>query len=620
MSRKTVRPLFLCLCALLACAPQASAWQVEIEGSMDWTHEYYSQRGGAGFFGPYNVDLGAATTTANLNFWMGNQIGTMIATGANAGRSYFNLNLEPTIKINEAIRLKGKYHLGQYGNPNASDYYTQDSPGTDNAFSEGQWTLFWATAVTPWGTFAIGKRPWMFGTGLQYDGSDGLTTESMMISAPAGPLDIGVGFYPYRYAGVSTATSNSGDPFDLPIPPYFNQADRSGSFIKDAFAFIMYHEGPVQMGVIASYGDYHIGPEAQLVNTGGGALANPWVSLESVYHHGSVFFKYFNGRFFFNTEAAWLYWRDALKGPGVLPPGFVQEWVETVEETENGPVVTPVLTTTVIGPNPAFPTGLLPTPRYVEQWRFMAETGVVVGPSKLSLLYARTPGPDRRAGVLIGKQSAAFVRHPTYDAHLGNFSMFQPYCYLLGYNYGGGLNAYNLSGDGYLRDAWILGGRFDFAVAANLNLYGTFVWAERTNNGYGWGCIAPNDPADPLAAAYAAPAPPAAPVIPIAVLAPTGVNDGNIRIDINGAPGSPNIPDGALGYEINAGLDWKLLEGLTASALFAYWKPGKWFNYACVHRSVPGWDVPTPANFWGTRPDKTIDPIMGGMFALSFSF
>jgi hypothetical protein len=588
MVRKTLKLSALGLLAFFACVPLAYAWQVEIEGSMDWTHEYYAQRGANGFFGPYNVDLGAATTTANLNFWMGNQIGNMIATGANAGRSYFNVNLEPIIKINEAIRLKGKYHLGQYGNPNASDYYTQDSPGTDNAFSEGQWTTFWATAVTPWGTFAIGKRPWMFGTGLQYDGSDGLTTESMMISAPAGPLDIGIGYYPYRYAGLSTAPSNSGDPFDLPVPPYFNPADRSGSLIKDFFAFVMYHQGPVQMGIIASYGDYHIGSEAQLVN---GALANPFVSLESTYHHGSVFLKFFNGRFFFNTEAAWLYWRDALQGVGVLP-----------------------------NVTAAFPGGLLPTPRYVEQWRFMAETGVVTGPSKISLLYARTPGPDRRAGALIDKQSAAFVRHPTFDSHLGNFSLFQPYCYLLGYNYGGGLNAYNLSGDGYLRDAWLLGARLDFAVAANLNIYGTFVWAERTNNGYGWGCIAPNDFADPLAAAYVAPVPPAAPVVPIAVLTPTGVNDGDIRIDINGAAGSPNIPDASLGYEINAGIDWQLLEGLTASALFAYWKPGKWFNYACVDRSVPGWDAPAAGNFWGTRPDKSIDPILGGMFGLSFSF
>ena len=54
----------------------------------------------------------------------------------------------------------------------------------NNAFTDGQWTMFWATAQLPIGVFGIGKRPWTFGTGLQYDGEDGLTTESMTLVAP----------------------------------------------------------------------------------------------------------------------------------------------------------------------------------------------------------------------------------------------------------------------------------------------------------------------------------------------------------------------------------------------------------------------------------------------------
>ena len=57
--------------------------------------------------------------------------------------------------------------------------------------------------------------------------------------------------------------------------------------------------------------------------------------------------------------------------------------------------------------------------------------------------------------------------------------------FLLGYIYGGWFNAYNMSLDGYIRDAWVLGARVDYAVAANLNCYATFLWAERTSNGYG---------------------------------------------------------------------------------------------------------------------------------------
>ena len=91
------------------------------------------------------------------------------------------------------------------------------------------------------------------------------------------------------------------------------------------------------------------------------------------------------------------------------------------------------------------------------------------------------------------------------------------------------------------------------------------MWAERTSNGYGWGCISPAFPA-----------------------APTG----NVAFAINGAAGSPNIPDRALGWEVDAGFDWKLLEGFTTNFTIAYWAPGKWFNYACIDRSDPCVECP----------------------------
>ena len=34
--------------------------------------------------------------------------------------------------------------------------------------------------------------------------------------------------------------------------------------------------------------------------------------------------------------------------------------------------------------------------------------------------------------------------------------------------------------DGYMRDSWVMAARLDYTVAANLNLFGTFMWAERT--------------------------------------------------------------------------------------------------------------------------------------------
>jgi hypothetical protein len=534
----------------LICFPTESpGWELDMSGSMRWAYEWYQQRGSNGFFGPYDVDKGANTTTANLNFWNGGQFDTNITTGADAGWSYFSVILDPTVKMNDAIRLKARLRLGEYGNIHASNYITQESPGVSNAFSEGQWTLFWATCRTPWGTFGVGKRPWQFGNGFQYDGSDALTTESMVLAVPYGPLDFGFGFYPYRYAGLQGILPE--DPVDLQIGRYFSRADRNGSFTKDLLAFLTYNNGSMYAGILGVYGSYHIGPEAPLG-------ANQRVGQDSEYFHGTAFLRFINGFYFYNAEIAWLYWTDRYSDPlGRLG---------------------------------------LPNPRYVQQVRMMSEQGIYAGPIKASLLQAWMPGPDRRNGALIDRQSAAFVWHPTLESYLGSFNVFRPYSYIFSYDYGSGLNGYNLSRDGFVRDALVVALRIDYAVAANLNVYGSFCYARRTSDGYGWGCIAPNDTFfDGIA------------------------NDGNLRFNVNGVPGSPNIPEKALGYEIDTGFEWKLLEGWSANVVLGYWQPGPWFSYACIDRSVPNWNLPGASNF-GTRPYKTIDPVIGGEFSFNFQF
>lgn len=547
-------PLAMACVFILFAGGPCLGWELEMEGSMNWTYEYYRQAGRNGFFGPYNVD-GGPGNVANLNFWNGGQFDTNITTSAAAGWSYFNVEMQPTLKINEAVRIRGLYRLGTYGDPYTSDYHTQDMPGTGNAFSEGQWSMFWATALTPWGSFGIGKRPWEFGTALQYDGSDAATTESMVLVAPLGPFEIGFAYYPYRFAG-SSSIGDQADPYDLNGFQYFSRADQSGAFSKDFLAFLVYSSGPLKIGILGAFGAYHIGPESTL----GGPDPNNPRSLDSELFHGTAFVKYNNGRFFFNAEGAWLYWKDLYSDPTYTYPA--------------------------------------PWSRYIEQWRYMVETGVLVGPMKITLLNARTPGPDRRAGQFHQVQSAAFVWHPTFDTHLGNFSVFRPYSYLFSYNYGGGLNAYNLSGDGYIRDAFVLAGRVDYAIASNLNVSGSIMYANRTALGYSWGCLGPN----------------------AAIGAFPNTIDGNVDFNLNRYANSPNIPDTALGYEIDFGLDWKLLDGWIASMVLGYWQPGKWFSYACIDRSVPGWEVGAPGNNFGTRPGRTIDPVFGGEFSLTFEF
>ena len=102
-----------------------------------------------------------------------------------------------------------------------------------------------------------------------------------------------------------------------------------------------------------------------------------------------------------------------------------------------------------------------------------------------------------------------------------------------------------------MRDALVLAARLDYAVAANLNVGLGFFRADRTSNGYSWGCIGPN------AGRGAFPRTP----------------DGNINLNLNRYRDSPNIPDGSLGSEIMFSMDWKLLEQLVLGINVAYWKP-----------------------------------------------
>jgi hypothetical protein len=64
-------------------------------------------------------------------------------------------------------------------------------------------------------------------------------------------------------------------------------------------------------------------------------------------------------------------------------------------------------------------------------------------------------------------------------------------------------------------------------------------------------------------------------------------------------------------------LTWKLLAGWSLDLQASYWNPGKWFNYACIDKSVPNWDNPAVANNFGANPDRTIDAVTG--ITMSFS-
>ena len=59
---------------------------------------------------------------------------------------------------------------------------------------------------------------------------------------------------------------------------------------------------------------------------------------------------------------------------------------------------------------------------------------------------------------------------------------------------------------------------------------------------------------------------------------------------------NPYVDDGYLGWEANAGVDWKLLEGFKMNVRYSYWAPGDWFTdaYQAVGMGAGGVPIPEP--------------------------
>ncbi len=255
----------------------------------------------------------------------------------------------------------------------------------------------------------------------------------------------------------------------------------------------------------------------------------------------------------------------------------------------------------------------------------MGEVGVFSGPAKLSVLCSWHSGMDRRNGTTNTPQgcitdpvnaSSTTVNPRFQSSSTSNTGLFRPYSYIMVYGYGLGNSINADTGEGHVQDAFCKAARLDYAVAANLNVFGSFFQANRVGNGYGWGYLRPT------------------PVYfdPVAKFTKSGVSATDLTLNgsvtglyrgatnpkgTNLANVAPNIPDNDLGWEVDTGFDWKLLEGLTVRSTFGYWQPGKWFNFACIDKANPFWlanagTAPTTWNGigWGINPSRDIDPVV----------
>jgi hypothetical protein len=250
--------------------------------------------------------------------------------------------------------------------------------------------------------------------------------------------------------------------------------------------------------------------------------------------------------------------------------------------------------------------------RYVEMNKWMIETGVLCGPGKLTGLVAWSGGATP-VGTTIQNAWTNGGYNPTkpgaalFDV---NYQVLQPYTFLMFPTYGGGNNRFNPDGTGQMSDAYCLAARGDYAAAANLNLWGSYIWAHRVEkNGYYAGSFAGHLNNLPGQTAQAAPA---------AASVPTSGTVASLLKQNSGggwgAGANPFVDDGYLGWEAQAGLDWKLLENMSMQFAYSYWSLGPWFDQA--YQAF----TPTPAGLSGQGFMKGRAPIEAVRGAVTITF
>ena len=398
-----------------------------------------------------------------------------------------------------------------------------------------------------------------------------------------GCVRVGFGFFPWETPTYFPAPSTTPGPPNLPVIPgttpattsLWNINDVGANAVQNFIGTFDYWSADLEFGLGCLRSNYHQGPELQPQFQSTAAtypwpavapapiqLRNQTPTLERYITEGWADIKFNNGQFGFNTELDWF--------------NRVYRFQKSLNGTFFG------LADHVDG------SGSLFASKYSESWRYMAEAWGVYGSYAVRAFYCFTPGPDRRHGVYIDRQP--FVQELPQQA----FGLFDPYSMLLAYRFGSGVNA-----PGHISDASVFAVKLDYYLACNLILEGSALYAIRNSHGYAIGYVKPDTSAsaghygnvvytEPAGSTFTAPA--------------------------------PSIPERGLGWEFMGSFTWKILEGWAVGGRVAYWQPGKWFNYACIDKSVPKWDMPSAANYWGVKPDRVIDPVLGFEITLGATY
>jgi hypothetical protein len=230
-------------------------------------------------------------------------------------------------------------------------------------------------------------------------------------------------------------------------------------------------------------------------------------------------------------------------------------------------------------------------------WVYGIETGCFCGPAKVTANYVRATGED--PSTRITAEDAAVAEQGVSSAYM------KPWGYLMYWMYGTGTN-FDADGYGQPTNYHHLGVRLDYAVASNLNFFTVYsnAWRDQPN-------------AHRLGGSYQ-------------VGLQTFTNSDIATAQAGGFAGRA-VPNNFrfVGWEIDTGVNWKLLENLTWNTTLCLWQPGNWWgaaypNTSAIYRTgiVPNANPNTAVgearatvNF-----DRNIDPLFAVETTLNVNF
>ena len=583
----------LVILLLVAVTVPAIAWEFSMTGQHEYRFRYWARTGNhdlfgdaatqnsstavgvpwVGFAGPNSWGNGAVVPIAGAGGpgFAGSGLRNMITRGgfstyeSDAMYPDMRLTFTPEWRVNQAIRVHGVYNVGgirnkyaMYSNsvvgnagggvgmPPFERYMGQSAItfAAEDTIGIGSWEQVRATVQTPIGILSYGLKDFPYGQGL-------FTTRKLRGSAfvlvvPYGPFRL----IPAFWEGYSTY--NGVNSYDF-RPDAQDKATWFGGML------FTYAAGDFEFGGGWIGRNTHTNrAQAIAQGTSGGIMgADQYLSIWSWY------FKYFNGRFFANAGYEWA----NLSSTYILPLGY---------------------SISALAPN----TALQRPGDFTELYHLMAEVGVIAGPSKITLMWAQASGPVLNNNTIYSRYQGANpnvtngVNPKSYGLAQGSTrpgygwgidaENLNPYNYLMFGVYGGGNQGFyglflNDEGKGMMEDAYAFGAHVDYAVASNLNVWGSYLWAHRLEAAGNFMGMFANTGQYATATERAA------------FRAQIGVNPGN--------GGDAYVPNGYIGWELGLGIDWKLLEGLTLRTRYAYWQPGDWFTYAyqAIMPQAGGW-------------------------------